>query len=124
MKRALICAFAAACLAPQFASAAQPGALGLSRHQLEDADLIDATGHEIGEVDGVVTDASGAITSLVIELHHADQEPDKRVLLPLRELRAVPEPGEAGHYDIQTRRSAAEVMKLPPASTTSRGRPR
>lgn len=123
MKRALICLFAAACLAPQVA-AAQAGALGLSRHQLEDADLIDASGREIGEVEGVVTDASGAITSLIIELDQRDPAPDKRVLLPLRDLQAVPERGDPGHYDIQTQRSAAELMKLPPATTTSRGRSR
>jgi len=123
MKRTLMCALAAAWLAPQLA-AAQAGALGLSRHQLEDADLIDASGREIGEVEGVVADDSGAITSLIIELDQRDPEPDKRVMLPVDGLRAVPERGDPGRYDVQTQQSPAELMKLPPASTTSRGRPR
>jgi hypothetical protein len=123
MKPALICAFAAACLAPPIA-AAQAGALRLSRHQLEDADLIDATGREIGEVEGVVTDDRGAITSLLIELDQRDPTPDKRVMIPLDGLKAVPEPGDRGDYDIQTRQSKADLLKLPPASTTSRGGPR
>jgi len=120
MKRVLICAFAAACFAPQIA-AARAGALGISRHQLEDADLIDASGREIGEVEGVVTDSGGKITGLIIEIDQRDPTPDKRVMIPLDGLKAVPEPGDRGDYNIQTRQSQADLLKLPPASTSSRG---
>lgn len=120
MKRVLIAAFAAASLAPALALA-QATALGLDRHQLEDADLIDASGREIGEVEEVVTDAGGAITGLIIELDQRDPTPDKRVMIPLDGLKAAPE-RSGGGYDIQTRQSKADLMKLPPASTTSRTR--
>ena len=125
MMRILICAFAAACLAPQIAAAQagpQAGALGLTRQQLEDADLIDSSGREIGEVEGVVTDPSGAVTNLIIELDQRDPAPDRRVMIPLDDLKAARQRGGSGGYDIQTRQSADELMKLPPASTTSRRR--
>ena len=65
-----------------------------------------------------------AISSLIIELDQRDPTPDKRVMIPLDGLKAVPEPGDRGDYNIQTRQSQADLLKLPPASTTSRGRSR
>lgn len=120
MKRALISAVAAVCLAPSLA-AAQAVALGLTLDQLEDADLIDGSGREIGEVERVVTGADGRVIGLIVELDERDPTPDKLVQIPLDGLKAVPERGGGGH-DIQTRQSKAELMKLPPASTTSRPR--
>ncbi|CAN7226037.1 PRC-barrel domain-containing protein [Phenylobacterium sp. LjRoot219] len=121
MKYALICAVVAICAAPSLALA-QADALGLTRGQLEDADLVDLSGREIGEVEGVVTDADGRIIGLLVELDQRDPTPDKLVQIPLDGLKAVPEPGDPRSFDIQTRQSAAELMKLPPASTTSRPR--
>lgn len=121
MKRALICAAVAACFAPALA-AAQTAALGLTREQLEDADLIDAAGREIGEVERVVAGPDGRVTALIVELDQRDPTPDKLVQIPLDGLKAIPEQGGRGGYDIQTRQSAADLLKLPPASTTSRPR--
>ena len=60
---ALAALIAATCLAPSLAAAQRPAtkpvALGLTRLQLEDADLVDANGREIGEVERLVTDRAG-----------------------------------------------------------------
>ena len=51
------------------AAAQQPTiALGLTREQLEDADILDATGREIAEVEQVVMDSSGKVTGLLVEI--------------------------------------------------------
>ena len=56
-------------------------ALGLTRQQLEDADVLDATGREIAEVERVVTDPSGKTTGLLVEID--DTDPDRNVIIPL-----------------------------------------
>lgn len=66
-------------------------ALRLTREQLEDADILDTTGREIAEVEQVVTDASGKVTGLLVEID--DTDPDRNVTIPLDGLIVV----EQGH---------------------------
>ncbi|QQV77981.1 PRC-barrel domain-containing protein [Sphingomonas aliaeris] len=64
------------------AAAQQPTiALGLTREQLEDADILDTTGREIAEVEQVVMDSSGKVTGLLVEID--DTDPDRNVTIPL-----------------------------------------
>ena len=43
-------------------------AFGMSRQQLEDADLLSAANTDLGDVESLVLDASGKLTHVVIEL--------------------------------------------------------
>lgn len=61
-----------------------PGALGLTERELLDADLINASGEDLGDIEAVRRDESGAITSLVIELD--DTDPDRWVEIPIEGL--------------------------------------
>lgn len=100
-------------LALASAAGAQTVALGLTRAQLEDADLVDAQGVEIGDVEYAITDGNGRVTALAIEVDRRHPEPDKLVSIPLTGLGAVPEPGDPGDFNIVTRMSAAQIAALP-----------
>ena len=102
-------------LALSSVAGAQSGALGLSKAQLEDADLIDATGVDIGDVEYAIID-KGRIVALAIEVDRRDSLRDKLVSLPLQGLRAVSEPGDPGDFNIVTAMSAADVTSLPAIS--------
>ncbi len=109
---ALAALIAATCLAPSLA-AAQPVALGLTRLQIEDADLVDINGREIGEVERLVMDAGGNVTHLIVEIDQNDPKPDHLVQIPLTGLAAVPDPDDKGEFDVQTRQGVAELLALP-----------
>lgn len=116
MKTLMIGLLAAASLAPAVAAAqAQTTPLGITREQLEDADLIDARGREIGEVEGLVVGPNGAITGVILEIDQRDPKPDRRVQLPIDELKAVPERGDPGDFNIQTQQSREQLLALPEA---------
>lgn len=66
-------------------------ALGLTREQLEDADILDPTGREIAAVEQVVMDSAGKVTGLLVEID--DTDPDRNVIIPLDGLIVV----EQGH---------------------------
>jgi hypothetical protein len=104
-------------LVPAWSQAQADGALGLSRHQLEDADLINAQGREIGEVERVVIAADGQVSGLIVEIDQRDPKPDRHVQIPLTGLKAVPEPRDPGDFNIQTDKSANELLALPAAPT-------
>lgn len=99
-------------LALSSAAGAQSGALGLTRAQLEDADLIDANGVDIGDVEYAIADSGGRVVALAIEVDRREPRPDKLVNIPLQDLRAVPEPHDPGDFDIVTAMSADEVAAL------------
>lgn len=100
-------------LALSSAAGAQPVALGLTQAQLEDADLIDTNGVDIGDVEYVITDSGGQVVALAIDVDRQDPQPDKLVNMPLKNLRAVSEQGDPGDFNIITTFSASEVMSLP-----------
>jgi hypothetical protein len=115
MKPIALATLIAACIAPSIA-AAQPVALGLTRLQIEDADLVDLQGREIGEVERLVSDADGKVTHLIVEIDQRDPKPDHIVQIPLTGLAAVPDPDDRGEFDIQTRQGVAEFLAMPAAS--------
>jgi hypothetical protein len=115
MPRFFLAASAIACLVPSLASA-QAVALGLSQAQIEDADLVDAKGREIGEVERVMMNSAGAVTGLIVEIDQRDPKPDKLVQIPLTNLKAIAERGDPGDFNIQTQQTAAALLALPAAT--------
>ena len=83
-------------------------ALGLTRRQLEDAELLDATGAEIGEVERIVTDPSGAVTGLLVEIE--DTTPDRYVTIPLDGLTVV---AHGDDHDLRSTHTRATLVAMP-----------
>ncbi len=77
----------AAASADQTAATAPVVALGLTAEQLGDAEILNASGVEIGEVERVITDPSGTVTGLLVEIE--DSDPDRYVNIPLDGLSVV-----------------------------------
>ena len=91
-------------------------ALGLTERQLLDADLVSADGSELGDVEQVRRDASGAVTGLLIEVE--DSEPDRYVEVPLTGL-SVTEGGVLNEADLQTTMTAQDLAAMPDAALDS-----
>lgn len=85
-------------------------ALGMTERQLLDADLRAADGTELGDVELVQRDASGAVTGLVVEIE--DSDPDRFVVVPIEGLTTRP---DGDDRDVQTTMTAAELAALPDA---------
>lgn len=88
-------------------------ALNMTRHQLDDAEVVDASGQEIGEIDRVLIAADGTDAGLVVEIDRPGAAPDKLVRIPLTGLKRVPQKGHPGEFDIQTQQTAAQLLALP-----------
>lgn len=116
MKTLTLALVAVGALTPALAQAHADGALGLTRHQLEDADLIDARGREIGEVERVVVGADGKVTGLIVEIDQRDPKPDHHVQISLVGLKAVPELRDPDDFNIQTDKSQVDLLALPVAA--------
>jgi hypothetical protein len=117
MKNLTIGLLAAVSLAPAAALAqADASPLGISRDQLEDADLVDARGREIGEVEGLVAGADGVVTAVIVEVDQRDPTPDRRVQLPLAGLKAIPDRSDPGEFNIQTQQTVQQLLAMPEAS--------
>ena len=82
-------------------------ALGMTRQQLEDADLISAEMTDLGDVETLVLDPAGAVTHVVVELEGAD---DIKVSVPLASVRSHRD--AQGQFDLQTDLSAAQLQAL------------
>lgn len=85
-----------------------PGALGLTERQLLDADLIDANGNELGDVEGLVRTQGGTVTQLLIEIE--DSSPDRYVHVPVEGLQIA---RDRDDVDLRTAMSRADLMALP-----------
>jgi len=92
----------------------QEAALGMNEAQLLDADLVTADGTDLGEVEMVRRDASGAVTGLVVELE--DTDPDRWVEVPLDGLTSR---ADGDDMDIQTSMSADDLAALPDADMSA-----
>ena len=101
--------------AEQSAAAAgdEIAALGLTERQLLDADLIAPDGTELGDVEQVRRNASGAVTGLVVEIE--DSEPDRYVEVPLDGL-SVTEGGALSDANLQTDMTAQDLAAMPDAA--------
>lgn len=91
-------------------------ALGLTERQLLDADLVDANGRDLGDVEQVRRDASGNVTGLVVELD--DTSPDRYVVVPIDGLTTRVDGDDT---DVQTTMTAAELAALPDAEPVGGG---
>lgn len=114
MKTLMIGLLAAASLTPAAALAqGGSGPLGITRDQLMDADLVDASGREIGEVEGLVAGTDGVVTGVIVEVDQRYPTPDRLVQLPLSGLKAVPQRGDPGDFDVQTQQTREQLLALP-----------
>ncbi len=86
-------------------------ALGLSEAQLLDADLVTASGADLGDIKQVRRAASGAVDGLLIEID--DSNPDRYVMIPLAGLTARP---DGDDIDVQTTMTAQDLAALPDAT--------
>lgn len=91
----------------------QIAALGLTERQLLDAELVAPDGTELGDVEQVRRDATGAVTGLLVEIE--DSEPDRYVEVPLDGLR-VTEGGVLSDANLQTEMTAQELAAMPDAA--------
>lgn len=82
-------------------------AYGLTREQLDDSDVLSAQNADLGDVDGFVIDAAGALTGVVVELEGPG---DVKVVVPKDDLRSIM---QAGEYDVTTDLTAAQLAALP-----------
>lgn len=85
-------------------------ALGLTEAQLLDADLVAPDGTDLGDIELVQRNASGAVESFVVELEGSD--PDRYVVVPLSGLATRLSGGDT---DLQTSMTAAQLRALPDA---------
>lgn len=79
--------------------------------QVEDADVIDSLGREVGEVEHVLLDAAGRPTAAILELDRAG--PDKLVSVALVDLEFALEPGEDDDYIARSKLTGAQLLALP-----------
>ncbi len=86
-------------------------AVGLTARQLEDADIVDASGRELGDVERLVTGPGGELTSLIVEVE--DSDPDQFVTLPLNGLAVVQ---NGNDRDLRTNMTWEQLRALPGAN--------
>lgn len=82
----------------------------LTDKQILDADLVDANGRDLGDVEEIVRGAGNAITALRVEIN--DTEPDRYVDLPYGDLTAV---ADGDDWDFRTTMTREQLLALPAA---------
>jgi len=80
---------------------------GMTREQLEDADLLSTDNTDLGDVETLIADPQGRLTHVVVELEGPG---DPKVQVPVADLRAVDNNGEK---DLATDLTAAQLQALP-----------
>jgi hypothetical protein len=115
MRHAVLSLLAAAALAPGAFAQSAPGPLGLTADQLDDADLIDPQGRDIGEVENLMVGAKGDVVGLIVEIDQRSPKPDRRVQIQLSEARAVPDPTDPGRFNVQTGLTREQLLARPEA---------
>ena len=84
-------------------------AFGMTRQELEDADLLSEENTDLGDVETLVLDANGTLTHVVVEL---EGPRDLHKVVPLANL-GVGEQTDGSSKDLITDLSAAELEALP-----------
>lgn len=84
-------------------------AFGMTRGELEDADLLSSTNTDLGDVETLVLDASGALTHLVVELEGPG---DVKVLVPVDQVRSVAR-NNGADKDLTTDLTLQQLEALP-----------
>ncbi|WP_022698044.1 hypothetical protein [Euryhalocaulis caribicus] len=91
--------------------------LGVTAGQIEDADLINPAGDELGEVEAVLVDQSGAVVSVLVELEDDFLDAERVVELPLAGLVAREDDDFFeiwdDEIDLVTEMSVTELNTLP-----------
>lgn len=82
-------------------------AFNMTRDQLEDADLYSRADVDLGDVETLVLDASGALTHLVIELEGPG---DMKVRVPVADVAPIDRNGDR---DLVTDLTAGQLQALP-----------
>ena len=96
------------------AAGTDEAALGMTEAQLLDADLVTADGTDLGDIEAVHRDASGAVDGLFVELDNTD--PDRFVMIPLDGLSMRT---DGDDKDVQTGMTAQDLAALPDAERPS-----
>lgn len=84
-------------------------AFGMTREQLEDADLMSLNNTDLGDVETLVLDANGTLTHVVVEL---EGPAELHKIVPLGEL-GVGEQVDGSSKDLTTDLTAAQLEALP-----------
>ena len=84
-------------------------ALGMTREQLEDADLMSLDNADLGDVETLVLDAGGTLTHVVVELEGAG---DRKKVVPLEQL-GVGAQVDGSSKDLTTNLTTAQLEALP-----------
>lgn len=90
------------------AEAQAAAALGLTRKELEDADIVSPTGVDLGDVESLVIDARNNVTHLVVEVQGRDEV---KVLLPIGQVSVHVQAD--GDKDLKTALAVNELLALP-----------
>jgi len=83
-------------------------AMGMTRQELEDADVLSADNTDLGDVETLVLDAAGTLTGVVVELEGPG---DPRVVVPVDQLTSIS--SADGSKDLTTALTAAQLQALP-----------
>ena len=94
--------------AADVADAPEEEILGMTEEQLLDADLVDADGNELGEIELVERNAMRTVTGLLVEL----EDSDRYVTVRLRDVTARP---DGDGFDVESTLSAGQLASLPDA---------
>jgi hypothetical protein len=84
-------------------------AFGMTRQQLEDADLMSADFTDLGDVETLVLDAGGQLTHVVVELEGPG---DRKVALPIADVSSVAA-NDGRTKDLSTTLTAGQLAALP-----------
>jgi|SRR5215217_712745 len=79
--------------------------------QVEDADLVDSTGREVGDVEHVLLDPAGKPTAVILELDRPGA--DKLVSVALADIAISREPGDDDDYVARSKLTKAQLLALP-----------
>ena len=82
-------------------------AFGLTRSELEDADLLSSNNVDMGDVETLIINAAGEVTDLVVEL---DGPGDRNVVVPLAQVTSLRQGDDA---DLVTTLTADQLSALP-----------
>ncbi|WP_395944677.1 hypothetical protein [Brevundimonas sp.] len=82
-------------------------AFGMSRSQLEDADLLSRDNTDLGDVETLILDPRGRLTHVVVELEGPG---DLKVQVPLGDVASIDQNGEK---DLVTDLTLAQLQALP-----------
>lgn len=91
------------------ATTATAVAMGMTRQQLEDADVLSAANTKLGEVETLVLDAGGQATHVVVELEGPG---DPKVVVPIDQLRSIAQ-NNGADVDLTTDLTAVQLQALP-----------